>query len=132
LLYNERLKICQIPTLHYGRITGDMIDAYKIITGKYQTSVAPTLNNENEYVTRGNDLRLQKSHVKYDLHKFKFSNRVVNTWNNLPNSVVSANTTDTFKARLDKFWHNQDIVYNFRTQLHGTRSRSELLCEEFQ
>jgi len=23
---------------------------------------------------------------------------------------ISANTTDTFKARLDTFWHNQDIV----------------------
>ena len=31
--------------------------------------------------------------------------------NSLPNWVVSANTTNTFKARLDKFWHNQDIIY---------------------
>jgi len=77
-------------------------------------------------------LRFQKSHVKYDLQKFNFSNRVVNTWNSLLNLVVSANTTDTFKVRLDKFWHNQDIVYNFRAQLHGTRSHSEVLCEEFQ
>jgi len=58
-------------------------------------------------------LRLQKSHVKYDLRKSNFSNRVVNTWNSLHNWVVSANTTDTFKVGLDKFWHNQDIVYNF-------------------
>jgi len=52
----------------------------------------------------------------------------------LNNHVVSANTTDTFKARLDKFWHNQDIVYNFslRAQLHGIGSRSEVLREEFQ
>ena len=62
-----------------------------------------------------------------------FSNRVINKWNSLPNSVVSANTTkaDTFKVRLDKFWHNQDIVYDFRAQLQGTGSRSEVLCEEF-
>jgi len=57
---------------------------------------------------------------------------MVNTWNSWPNWVVSANTTDTFEARLDKFWHNQDIVYNFRAQLHGTGRRSEVLCEEFQ
>jgi len=31
--------------------------------------------------------------------------------------VCSANTTNTFKARLDKFWHNQDILYNFKAQL---------------
>jgi len=97
-----------------------MIETYKMITRKYQTCIAPTLNKESKYITRGNDLRLQKSHVKYDLRKFNFSNRVVNTWDNLPNWIVSANTTDTFKSRLDKFWHNQDIVYNFGAQLHGT------------
>jgi len=70
--------------------------------------------------------------VKYDLWKFNFSRRMVNTWNSLPNWVVSANTTDTFKARLDKVWRNQDIVYNFRAKLHGTGSRIEVLCEEFQ
>jgi len=58
------------------------------------------------------------------------SNRVVNTWNSLPNWVVSANTTNTFKAGLDKFWHNQDIIYNFRAQLQGTGSHSEWLYEE--
>jgi len=56
---------------------------------------------------------------------------VINKWNSLPNWVVSANTSNTFKARLDKFWHNQDIVYDFRAQLQGTGSRSEVLCEEF-
>ena len=30
---------------------------------------------------------------------------------------MSANTTNTFKARLDKFWHNQDVVYDFRARL---------------
>ena len=48
------------------------------------------------------------------MRKFSFSNRVVNIWNSFPNWVVSANTTNTFKARLDKFWHNQDVVYDFK------------------
>jgi len=34
LSYNERLKICQIPTVHYRCIRGDMTETYKIITGK--------------------------------------------------------------------------------------------------
>jgi len=34
-----------------------------------------------------------------------------------------------YKARLDKFWHNQDAVYDFRAQLQGTGSRSEVLYE---
>ena len=32
LPYSERLKICKIPTLHYRRIRGDVIETYKIIS----------------------------------------------------------------------------------------------------
>ena len=107
-----------------------MIETYKIVTGKYQPCVAPTLHKGNVYVTRGNDLRLEKSQVKYDIRKFGFTNRVVNTWNSLPNWVGSANATNTFKTRLDKFRHNQDSIYNFGAQLQGTGSRSQFLYEE--
>ena len=44
--YSERLKACQIKTLHYRRIRGDMIETYKIITGKYQGCVALSLIKE--------------------------------------------------------------------------------------
>jgi len=37
-----------------------------------------------------------------------------NIWNSLPNWVVSANTTNTFKNRLDRFWQNQEIIYDFK------------------
>jgi len=40
---------------------------------------------------------------------------MVNTWNSLPNWVVTANT---FKARLDKFGaKSKRTLYNFRAQL---------------
>ena len=66
-------------------------------------------------------MRLQKVRLKYDLRKYCFTNRVVNIWNSLPNWVVTADST-----RLDTFWHNQDIMYDFRSQLEGTGSRSEI------
>ena len=34
------------------------------------------------------------------------------------------------EARLDKFWHNHEVVYDFKAQLQGTGSRSECLYEE--
>jgi len=40
----EGLKTCKIPTLHYlRRIRGDMIETYKILTGKDEPCVAPIL-----------------------------------------------------------------------------------------
>jgi len=49
-----------------------MIETYKIVTGKYETCIAPSLSRERTYVTRGNDLRLRKFRVKYDLRKYNF------------------------------------------------------------
>jgi len=38
--------------------------------------------------------------------------------------VVLSDAVDTFKSRLDKFWQHQDVIYDFKTEIHGTRSRS--------
>jgi len=53
-------------------------------------------------------------------------NRVVTIWNSLSNWVVTAESTNIFKTRLDTFWHNQDIMYDFHAQLEGTGIRSEI------
>jgi len=42
----------------------------------------------------------------------------------LPSLVVEAPSLNCFKTRLDKFWSNQDVLYNFKAPLFGTRSRS--------
>ena len=40
---------------------------------------------------------------------------------------VNADTVNCFKSRLDKFWANQKLMYNFRSEIHGTGSRSEVV-----
>ena len=101
-------KYCQVDqhlTLHFVTVCCQRsIETYKIITGKYQGCVAPGRIKEEIYVTRGNDLRLQKLRVGYDLRKFGFSNRVVNKWNSLPNWVVSAVAVVDFFFPYNKSW----------------------------
>jgi len=52
---------------------------------------------------------------------------VVNIWNSRPNWVVFANTTNMFKTRLDKLWHNQDITY-FQGTVAGNPKRDVKTC----
>ena len=33
--------------------------------------------------------------------------------------MVSADTINTFKNRLDKFWSDQEVLYDYNTDLHG-------------
>ena len=36
---------------------------------------------------------------------------------------ISATTVDTFKARPDRFWQNQEVIYNWKTDIHiGSQS----------
>ena len=74
----------------------------------------------------GNDLRIFKTRFKYDMHKFYFTNRVVDARNSLPNWIDMTNSTNTFKRRLDMYWQDQEIIYDFRAQLQGTGSRSDI------
>jgi len=60
LKYSERLTVCKLPNLHYRRIRGDMIETFKILTGKYDTSATPTMVGASSSVTRGHNLRLNK------------------------------------------------------------------------
>jgi len=71
-------------------------------------------------------MRLQKVRFKYDMRKYCFTNRVANMWNSLPNWVVTVESSNIFQTRLDTFWYNQDIMYDFCAKLEGTRSRSEI------
>ena len=81
--------------------------------------------------TRNHIFALQQSHVHYDMRKFNLFNRIIPVWNSLQDYVVASPTINrpTFKARLDKFWENQDIRYNWKADISftGSRSKVELL-----
>ena len=58
--------------------------------------------------TRTNGFKLEKFRYRKEIGKNWFTNRVVNEWNRLSRQVVSANTIDCFKKRLDRFMDNDD------------------------
>ena len=38
---------------------------------------------------------------------------------------VDAESVNTFKTRLDKYWKDQPLLYDFKAELVGTRDRSK-------
>ena len=54
--------------------------------------------------TRGPRFKIVKVRSRLDIRNKFFSQRVVNSWNMLPADVVEAETVNSFKNRLDKFW----------------------------
>jgi len=83
------------------------------------------VDNHTRYTqTRDNNLKIYQDHVHYNLTKYSFSYRVIHVWNSLPNEVMEANSTNSFKNRLDKHWYNEDIKYDWKTELSGTGSCS--------
>ena len=108
LKYEERLRYLKLPTLKY-RIRGDMIQVYKLLHNKYDSNVSLHLDRSVDNRTRGNSLKLCTKRFHCDLRKYTFTVRVINIWNSLLDSVVLANTLNTFKNKLNNFWQNQEV-----------------------
>lgn len=125
LSYEDRLRRLKLPTLAFRRIRGDMIEAHKIITGKYGENYNITLLQTNKDVnTRGNRYKLYQRQSRLDIRKYFFSNRIVAVWNSLPDYVVKGDSTLLFKSRLDSFWINQDLFYDCDAVISGIGNRS--------
>ncbi|MCP3875986.1 MAG: reverse transcriptase family protein [Desulfobacteraceae bacterium] len=123
--YKDRLKKLKLPTLIYRRMRGDMIEVFKLLNKKYDTEVSNFLplhrTARPHSSTRGHNLKLLKRSSNHDPRSKFFSNRVVDWWNSLPNTVVTAPSVLAFEMRLDKFWSNLTIKYDFDTAINSTR-----------
>ncbi len=113
--YEERLRLLNLPSLAYRRLRGDMIEVFKLLHPQagYDKSLAPLLPINNR-TSRGNRFKLYHRRAKNDLRKYSFSLRVTKMWNDLPDCVVAAPSVKSFEKRLDKYWKDQEIKYDYK------------------
>ena len=102
----------------YRRHRGDMIEVYKIMTGKYDPDAVPKLERRCDNVSRigerrGHSKQIFIRRAKHDFRKHSFTHRVGPVWNSLPEEVVEAISVDEFKVELDKHWEDQPMKYNY-------------------
>ena len=111
-----------------------MIEVFKIIHNLYDIESSPKLLKWEDVSfrtgNRGHTLKLFTQRAKTNIRKNAFPIRVTVPWNSLTETVVQAKSLNTFKNRLDKFWSNQEILYNFEAPLKTGTGILKLLVDE--
>ena len=104
--YPKRLEKLKLPTLQFRRLRTDLIQVYKIMSGK------DNINPEKMFVlsrntrTRGHKFKIEKQGFRTNLRQYFFSNRIINQWNSLPANVVESPNIASFKTGLENHLKN--------------------------
>ena len=87
--YENRLKTLGLQTLEYRCLRADVIQVYKILNQIDRVDIDKFFTM-SEMLTRGNGLKIFKPWLLLKVRSSVFfSDRVVDVWNSLPNSVVT-------------------------------------------
>ena len=101
--YDQRCTYLQLPKLEERRVRGDMIETYKILTGKEDTKWSRFFQMAQERgdpeLARG--LKLFPKRPRLDKRKYVFSYRVIKKWNELSKEEVQSVKTSGFKDKYD-------------------------------
>ena len=99
LTYEQRLRRLNITTLGTRRLRGDLIEVFKIDNVDFRNFFHLSTTG-----LRDHSLQIFKSSFKHDVGKYTFSNRVIDSWNRLPENIIDCESLDNFKKKLDRFF----------------------------
>ena len=105
--YVERLRELEMDTLDERRKRGDLVQAYRVLSGKDNVSPAtwfqfcqPRDGEVSTRLTTGH-LNVVPKKAKGEIRRNFWSVRVTEPWNSLPNLVKRVETVNCFKNALD-------------------------------
>lgn len=104
LPYQERLTRLNLFSMERRRVRGDMIETFKQLKGLSDTEGSSLFQRAENTEVRGHPLKIVKPRAHTGVRQHFFSHRVVNRWNKLPETVVTATTVVSFKQKLDACW----------------------------
>ena len=108
--YPERLRVLSLSTLKLRRQRGDLIQVFKIVHGYDCLSFDSFFKLSDCTRTRGHCFKLQSNLCRTNIRQHFFSQRIINEWNKLPESVVKAQSVNSFKNAIDKYYNNCDLL----------------------
>ncbi len=101
-LCNENI---ELETLEERRKKTDLVETFKFKRGFYKTPSNTFFKESHTTQLRGHSQKIFKERSRLDVTKNFFSHRVVDPWNSLPESTVSAEKTKSFK-KIIKSWRS--------------------------
>ena len=104
----------KLHLLSKRRMRGDLIEVFKIVKGFSELNFDNFFQYAEQGSTRGHRFKLFKLRYNINIRLVFFSQRIINEWNNLSESVVEAVSVNTFKNRLDEEW---DMYGSIGTQV---------------
>ncbi|KAK3871064.1 hypothetical protein Pcinc_023768 [Petrolisthes cinctipes] len=99
-----------------------MIDTYKFLHDRYDVDVAQIIPRRDlEREPRGNSVKIQHQYSRPSIRVNSFIPRIASVWNSLPEQVVAAPNLKAFETRLDKFWENRAVKFDFKARISEIR-----------
>jgi len=99
--YEKRRKLLKAETLELRRLKQDLTTMYKIINNLIDVNIADLFEFSTDIRTRGHNLKIVKPVCNNNARAFSFACRRINSWNSLPEHVVTCKTVNHFKHSLD-------------------------------
>ena len=117
LTYHERLTRLKLPSLEYRWFRGDLIETYKILHSLYDPLTTKSLLTvDSQTITRSNGLKLKKFRTNHKQYQMFFTNRIPTHWNKLPRDIVTANSLNQFKNKVDTHFKGNMFTSYFASE----------------
>ena len=87
----------------YRLLRGDLIETFKLCHKYYnigQEEILPFNTN----ILQGHNFKLEQNIFNKIVQRWGFSNHIVQEWDNLPQEVLTADSTNPFMKNTDKFF----------------------------
>ena len=100
--YEQRLRRLNITTLETHSLRGDLIKFFfpKLVKGVDNVDFHKFFHLSTRSL-RGHSLKIFKPSFTHQDEKYTFSNRIIDSWNHLPENIIDCESLDNFKRKLD-------------------------------
>ena len=95
LTYEQRLKRLNITTLETRRLRGDLIEVFKIVKGVDNVDFRKFFHLSTTGLS-SHSLKIFQPSFKHDVRKYTFPNRIIDSWNRLPEDIITCESLDNF------------------------------------